>query len=46
MHYVGRANCYDSDVAKYEIFKNKINYEKIQLIPVSKAPIKWWLIVL
>lgn len=35
MHYVGRVNCYDTDVAKYEIFKNKIDYEKIQLIPAT-----------
>lgn len=35
MHYVGRENCYDTEVAKYEIFKNKIDYEKIQLIPAT-----------
>ncbi len=35
MHYVGRINCYDTEVAKYEIFKNKIADEKIKLIPAT-----------
>lgn len=35
MNYVGKVNCYDTQVAKYEILKNKINYKKIQLIPAT-----------
>lgn len=35
MQYLGRANCYNTEVAKYEIQKNKIDLEKIQLIPAT-----------
>jgi len=35
MHYVERINYYNSEVSKYEIHKNNIDYNKIQLIPAS-----------
>lgn len=37
MHYVGRENCYGTQVAKYAIFKNKIDLGDIQLIPADLA---------
>ena len=35
MHYIGKVNCYNTEVAKYEIDKSSIDYSKIQLIPAS-----------
>jgi ribosomal-protein-alanine N-acetyltransferase len=37
MSYVGKINCYNSEVAKYEICKNIIEYNKILLSPASIA---------
>lgn len=41
MNYVGIVNCYDAEVAKYEILKNNIEYKRIELIPATlkKYPI-------
>lgn len=35
MHYVGRVICYQTEVAKYEILKNEIDVNLIQLQPAS-----------
>lgn len=35
MRYIGREDCYDTEVAKYIIYKPDIDYDKVELIPAT-----------